>query len=376
MRQINPKENNGSIILAFSYMGTRWTYTPVPNGKFSNQHDLAKARGIAAFIYDDCVNGCFDPTFQKYKRNKQEGTLKDKNNELSNEVNLLELFNDFTNFKSQRLRVNSLIDYDRIQNKLEKCPYKLVSKSKQIIEWLVNDCNGVNKSSVVKQWKLINACCKWGLREKRIKSNPFDNLKADIPVRNGKRGREDIDPFSDEEMRQIIDAFSNHPSYSQYVRLVKFMFATGCRPNEALGLQWKHINSNRITFCQIINNKGEVEPELKTTSKRTITVSEQLLNSLIEGMSIKPADFVFKSKTDSCLDWGNFVNRPWRKILESLPHIRYRNPYQMRHTNITIRANRGEDTCVIARQVGSSPKMIVDHYLGDVSKNEIKDLFS
>ncbi len=375
MRQINPKNNNGSIILKFSYMGTIWTYTPVPNGKFNNQHDLDKAKGIAAFIYDDCVNGCFDSTFKKYKRNNQEFAVKNKIAELTNDVNLLELFDEFTNFKSRELRTNSLVDYNRVQNKLKRCPYKLVSQSSQLISWLINDCNGKNNSSVVKQWKLINACCKWGLRCKKIKSNPFTELKADIPVRKRRRDKEDIDPFSSEEMRQIIDAFSNHPSYSQYTRLVKFMFATGCRPNEALGLQWKHINGNRITFCQIINNKGEVEPELKTTNKRTITVSEQLLNGLTEGITINPANFVFKSKTDSCLDWGNFVNRPWRKILESLPHIRYRNPYQMRHTNITIRANRGEDTCVIARQVGSSPKMIAEHYLGDVSKNEIKDLF-
>ncbi|MBC1270555.1 site-specific integrase, partial [Trichormus variabilis FSR] len=62
----------------------------------------------------------------------------------------------------------------------------------------------------------------------------------------------EINPFTREERDIIIKAFEESKLYSYYAPLVKFLFFTGCRPSEAIALQWKHISERYITFEQAI----------------------------------------------------------------------------------------------------------------------------
>jgi hypothetical protein len=42
--------------------------------------------------------------------------------------------------------------------------------------------------------------------------------------------------------------------YSYYAPFVEFLFLTGCRPSEAIGLQWKHVISDYSKYPKIIPN--------------------------------------------------------------------------------------------------------------------------
>jgi integrase len=66
-----------------------------------------------------------------------------------------------------------------------------------------------------------------------------------------------------------------------------------------------------------------------------------------------------------CRYWHNFSNRAWRKVLESLPGIEYRNPYQTRHTFITLALKTQKvDLKDLANFCGNSPKIILERYAG------------
>lgn len=382
MREITPRENNGSIILRFSYADKRYSFNPVPGSSFSDKLALAKAEEIANRIYQDCITGYFDSTLTKYKPNAMQGRTKEaaiRDAEEAKEivaarlsvnaVNLLQLFEDFTQFKSKTLASNSMIDYNRIQNKLKKCPHELARDAVYVMQWLVSVHSGTSTSSLEKQWKLINACCKWGVACQKLQSNPFEGLRNLIPSTNKSSTQDDINPFSDDERKQVIEAFYTNEIYNYYAPLVEFLFTTGCRPEEALALQWKHIKGNKVTFCQKLTASGEIEAGTKTQSKRSITVNERL-KSVISGakpVKCEVNDFVFSAKKGGFIDWHNFANRAWKAVLNTLPDIEYRNPYQMRHTAITLMVRNGIDSIVIAKWVGNSPNMISKRYLGDVS---------
>ncbi|MBW4568066.1 MAG: hypothetical protein KME31_08585 [Tolypothrix carrinoi HA7290-LM1] len=244
---------------------------------------------IANRIRQDCITGYFDPTLTKYKPNalgkrSAKDALQDleeakailAERESVNAVNLLNLFEDYTKFKSKTLKSNSMIDYDRIKNKLEKCPYKLAKESMDIMQWLVSDHKGNSTSSLEKQWKLINACCKWGVACKKLQSNPFDGLKKLIPSTKNSGTKEEINPFTLEERDRIIAAFQANRYYCYYASLVEFLFVTGCRPEEALALQWKHIRGAKITFSQKLTASGEIEAGTKTQEKRSITMNDRI----------------------------------------------------------------------------------------------------
>ncbi|QMS91727.1 site-specific integrase [Nostoc edaphicum CCNP1411] len=382
MREIAPRDNNGSIILRFSHAGKRYSFNPTPGASYNDKLAIAKAEEIANRIYQDCITGYFDPTLTKYKPKALQGRTKEAAIQDAEEareivaarlsvnaVDLLQLFEDYTQFKSKTLKANSMIDYDRIRNKLIKCPHKLARDAVSVMHWLVEDHKGTSTSSLEKQWKLINACCKWGVASGKLQSNTFEGLRNLIPSTKKSGTKEDINPFSDDERKQIIEAFYTNTNYNYYAPLVEFLFTTGCRPEEALALQWKHIKGMKITFCQKLTASGEIEAGTKTQSKRSITVNSQLKAVIA---SIKPEkhtldDFVFPSKKGGLIDWHNFANRAWKTIVESLPDIEYRNPYQMRHTAITMMVRSGVDSVMIAKWVGNSPNMIAKRYLGDVS---------
>lgn len=369
MRQLAPRDNNGSIILRFTYLNERYSFNPVPGGKFSDKLVQAKAKEIASQIYQDCITGHFDSTLVKYKPNSQKISPNFVKEEIINVIDLLTLFKEYTEFKSKTLKSNSMVDYRHIQNKLAKCPYKLVRESVAIIQWLVNDHKGTSTSSVSKQWMLINACCKWGVACQKIQSNPFDGLRKLIPITKNSGAKEEINPFSLNERERIITAFKSHKHYCHYAPLVEFLFITGCRPEEALALQWKHIKGSKITFCQKLTISGEIEAGLKTQEKRSITMNDRIqsvVNS-VKRDDCLPNDFIFPAKNGGLLIWCNFGCGAWRSILESLPDIQYRNPYQMRHTCITLMIRSGADSTMVAKWVGNSPNIIAKRYLGDVS---------
>ncbi|MDZ7957458.1 MAG: site-specific integrase [Aulosira sp. DedQUE10] len=382
MREIIPRSNNGAIILRFTYNGERYSFNPVPGGSYSDKLALAKAEEVANKIYQDCITGYFDPTLTKYKpttamkgRTAREA-LEDMEEakrilaerDSVNAVNLSTLFGDYTAFKSKTLKSNSLIDYRLIKNKLAKCPYKLVKEATDIINWLVSDHKGTSTSSIEKQLKLINACCKWGVAGKLLQSNPFEGLRKLIPTTKNSGNSDEINPFTLQERDIIIDAFRNSDNYCYYTPLVEFLFLTGCRPEEALALQWKHIKGKRITFQQKLTASGEIEAGTKTQNRRPITMNERIENIVlsIRPEKCSPDDFIFPAKKGGLIDWHNFANRAWRKVIESLDDIEYRNPYQMRHTCITLLVKAGVDSTMIAKWVGNSPNMIAKRYLGDV----------
>ncbi len=73
-----------------------------------------------------------------------------------------------------------------------------------------------------------------------------------ISLPKGKDEEADVNPFYKQERDLIIQTFESDRYYSYYTPYVQFLFFTGCRPSEAIALQWKHITERDIQFRQAI----------------------------------------------------------------------------------------------------------------------------
>jgi integrase len=214
----------------------------------------------------------------------------------------------------------------------------------------------------------INACCIWAVDFGLIEYNPFEKLKI-----KAKKPPTDIQPFTEEERKQIIAAFKEKESF--YAPLIEFLFLTGCRPSEAIALRWRHIDAGlaRITFCEA--RVYGITKGTKTNKSRIFPINPKL-RSLLN--AIKPRitrgdDLVFPSKNGLGIDEHNLVRRQWNGTLKELGITR-RPLYNCRYTFISNCLGKGIQVQQVAAWVGNSSNTIWEHYAGITTHQEVPEI--
>jgi integrase len=64
------------------------------------------------------------------------------------------------------------------------------------------------------------------------------------------------------------------------------------------------------------------------------------------------------------------LERPWRRCLTALG-IRYRSPYQTKHTFATLKLIEGESPAIVARNLGISLATLEKHYAAALQKGRL-----
>lgn len=173
-------------------------------------------------------------------------------------------------------------------------------------------------------------------------TSPYQGIKSlKVP-------RTDVEPFSVEEVKKIIDTV--RPDFRNYY-IVRFF--TGMRTGEIDGLQWDHVDFSRrqILVRQALVN-GYLEYTKNDGSFRTIEMSQPVVDALEEQKrATGKHDFVFCTRTGGPLNHNNVTKRVWYPLLRHLG-LRPRRPYQSRHTAATLWLAAGENPEWIARQMG------------------------
>lgn len=173
-------------------------------------------------------------------------------------------------------------------------------------------------------------------------SSPYQGIKSlKIP-------KTDVEPFSMDEVRLIIDHV--RPDFRNYF-IVRFF--TGMRTGEIDGLSWEFVDFERR---QILVRQSLVQGELQYTkndgSFRTIDMSQWVLEALLEQKQVTGQhSYVFCNRNGAPLEHNNVRNRVWYPLLRFLG-LRKRRPYQTRHTAATLWLAAGESPEWIARQMG------------------------
>lgn len=370
MKAITPINNNGSIQLKFQVSGKRYGFSPIKGSCFDNANDIKKAQSIALIIQLDIESGNFDATLDRYKANnpnaiaiKVAESAKAMKAVKVSKVDLIELWDKYIAHKRPSVSPSTYkATYVRLMvNCLKTLPTTDIYDAVVIRDYLIGNKTVKSTKRILMQ---INACLNWALDSGLVESNPFIGMTSKIKLPKGTE-TEDINPYNAVERDTIIEGFRQNKYYSRYAPLVEFIFNVGCRPSEALSLQWKDYSKGQINFDSAFVT-GCDQPNLKTQAKRTINLNKKVIAMLD---SIKPDNcdvlaLIFPNTTGLHIDWNNFASRVWVKTLAKLPNIEYRNPYQMRHTFITLAIKNAVSLTDIAKSCGNSPKMILESYAG------------
>jgi integrase len=139
-------------------------------------------------------------------------------------------------------------------------PTRSLDEAIKIRDWVV-----ANKSpdAAKRLLTLITSCCDWSKKSGLIPENPFEGMSQElkVPKSSTKSEEEAIDPFSPEERDLVIQTFAKHKHYEYYTAFIAFLFKTGCRPSEAVALQWKHVSHDFATISfeeAVINCHGKL----------------------------------------------------------------------------------------------------------------------
>lgn len=283
----------------------------------------------------------------------------------------------------------------RCSNHIKRLPHKDVFQVIEIKDYLLKT-RSVGTAVVVLRY--ISSCCRWAVASGYLPSNPFAGVLDSIKV---PKQHYSPDPFTAKERDAIIHAFEHDPKCSNYAPFIKFLFLTGCRTGEAIGLQWKHINhdASQIRFSVTYDRHTRNHVATKTGVTRIFPCNKQLQSLLL---SIRPETYdnnspVFPSKSGRYINLCTFESTYWRgnhtssrtingktytyttkgivtELVEQGKVHRYRKLYCARHTFITMMLEAGLTATEVASLVGNSAKVIMEHYAGSCRPITVPEL--
>lgn len=333
-----------------------------------NSEGWEVAKALVATIEDDIrqdliIPGTFDYSLVKYGRQPSQAQLTViESIKPKPAYDLGELWEKYSEFKKPQVSPSTYAkDFTKHRNHISKLPTKSLEDAVTIRDYLVHNLSADAARRVLTQ---IKACCDWAIDANLIEVNPFSRMTIKVP--KGLSEEADVNPFTKEERDLIIQTFAKSRYYSHYTPYVRFLFFTGCRPSEAIGLQWQHIENGVIRFRQavVISENGLTTKDgLKTQRKRDFPITDEV-QAILESVKPKvanPEEFIFKSPQGKFIDQHNFSTRAWKSILEECK-VPYRKAYQTRHTFISLCVENHINSAAIGRWTGTSAKMIDNHY--------------
>jgi len=232
------------------------------------------------------------------------------------------------------------------------------------LESLQQDLQGEDLSAATINRAIHHAfrrLCRDARKDEYLKTNLFDR---DF-IKRLTEQRDEPDPYSEEERSQILEDFKKNCLH--YFPFAYFQFWAGCRPSEACGLRWRNVD---LDFCTARIQRSYVEGyegPTKTGKPRTIVLHSNVVRVLTELRAAvsedqsNPDDPVFRSINGQRISENNFQKRYWAPTLARLK-IRLRPFRNTRHTYISQMLQIGTNPEQVAQQVGTSYKMIKEHY--------------
>lgn len=218
---------------------------------------------------------------------------------------------------------------------------------------------------------LIRKCYRWAVSEGILDGSPWDAIAhRNIP-------KEDIKPFTVEETRKILEGFKGSP----YGPFVLFLFLTGCRLSEAIGLTWEAVDleAGTVTVKEVLavdptgNGHRRIRKGTKTGTVRVL--SGEALTGLLSGLPKgNPGDLVFRSPRGCIISDTNFRARYWGPVLRS-QGIPYRRPHVIRHSLASHAIARGMSLLEVSYLLGhKDTTMVIRTYGHLIGRPDLPDL--
>ena len=368
---MQPTNNNGSIIIRFTKFSYKYSLTNL--GKFDDVSAMGMAWKICQAISTDIDIGRFaaknnDELFKAYHPLAKLSSHHEANSAATDVKVLVEL-----KLCSKDLRDRNLHQTMNFLKRYAK-PIKNSDDALKFWQWLQGESKG-NARTINRHLESLKPVC--------VYFRDIPKLKVDA-IKHDK-------PFSKDEIKSIIEAIDK--DFLHYSSFVKFLFATGCRPNEATALRWDDVDfdAKTITISEAIgiaNDGSKVRKNTKTGVVRIIPMNQKVEAVFLDWIkrnfgtgvtieSINLGSLVFPTPNGSIIDNRTFRARVWVKALESAK-VPYRNLYNCRHTFCSHFLNETPDFIKLAsitHGTKSGVQTLIKHYAHIVEKVSMPDMF-
>lgn len=209
----------------------------------------------------------------------------------------------------------------------------------------------------------LRAILEEAVNDDRIMRNPLDRVVlAKLLNKETADSDYEADPFNKTEIQAILAT-----AQGQARHLFQFAFYSGLRSSELIALQWKDIDWDK---GQVHVQRAVVVKKEKCTKTlagdRFVLLLPPALEALKSQMAytFKAGERVFHNPRTG-QGWetdGQIRKTCWTPILKRAG-VRYRNPYQTRHTYASMLLSAGENMLWVAKQMGHrDTEMLIKTY--------------
>jgi integrase len=196
-----------------------------------------------------------------------------------------------------------------------------------------------------------------------IESNPLAGWT--YSVKGKPRTEDEIDPFSPDEQRAILAAATG-----QYRNLLQFAFWTGLRTSELVALEWGDIDWHRgeVRVSRGLTAAASEAETPKTAagvrSVRLLPMSFEALKAQREHTYIEGKAVFHDPRHNRAFNGDQELRKSlWTPTIRRAG-VRYRNPYQTRHTYASMMLSAGEHPMWVAKQMGHASWLMIARVYG------------
>jgi len=355
----------GRVRMRWRHEGKRYSLTFFPNTK----KGLHQAKKLALEIESDLFSDRFDATLCKYKGIEPPQPVE------SLTKSIVEQFEYWVK-EYKQMDCDKNVDYYFLRRTLIKWG---VFDEHTILRRLNQESFGAktynNRLGILKNFS------KWLVKQGVWSIDPLEEVSRKRVKKTIKPQRT---PFAVEEITAILSAFSEDTfcsktsryAHSFYYPFVYFLFKTGVRPAEAIGLrvgsvdQVKkliHIKEVLARTVKGTNASARVRKETKNGKERVLPLTEDLQDVIKPLLTNKHFDdLVFQSFSGGPIDDRMFQRRVFKPVLKALG-IADRDLYACRHTFGSRCIDQGITPVMTAFLMGNNPETALRNYTHQIT---------
>ena len=221
----------------------------------------------------------------------------------------------------------------------------------------------VSSKTLGNRLSVLRSALDAAITDKVIRQNPLIGFKLKDHIKIAKKSdnrkkHKDVLPFTPNELTKIIKETRDTEK-----AIVTFWSETGVRPSEWVALKKTDVClvSLEVTIYDAVVH-GVTKDTKTEAGHRAIPISQELADLLELEMDKHDEEYVFVNDQGRRWNADSFRKHRWSKIIERAG-VRYRYPYQLRHTFATRLISQGENLWKISKLMGhASPQQLFEHY--------------
>lgn len=337
-RGITIRGNSAQI--AFTYQGVRCRETiPIPPTKAA-QKELALKR--QAILYEISIG-----TFDYSKHFPYSKKAKEFRKTRPDRYTIREGLIDWLQRAQSRCQPSTLRDYESAV-----CHHLIPTFGELTIdeltalkvkEWLAElPCSNKRKNNILIPLRQLYDEM---YHDEIIAKNPLDHVK-NLPIHT-----REPKPFTPDEVASILNELTE-----QEKNLIQFAFWTGLRTSELIALRWQDVDlEQNCIHVRVAKVRNHLKGTKTKSGERTVTLQPQARDALLSQRTytekLKEAVFHNPRHNKPWKDDQAIRKAVWIPALERA-NIKYRNPYQTRHTFASTMLSRGQHHMHVAEEMG------------------------